>query len=133
MGARFFDRTEPSANTTSNSATSRRRSTTTRCSKNVSFFVDHGETGVIMGRSGVGKSVSAEALLGFLQPEGADYCGRAGHDGLDGGAVVGDPPARDDGISIGRAVRFADGGGKYRVSRWKSASDDDRTSKKTRK
>jgi ABC-type transporter Mla maintaining outer membrane lipid asymmetry ATPase subunit MlaF len=26
--------------------------------KNVSFFVDQGETAVIMGRSGVGKSVS---------------------------------------------------------------------------
>ena len=37
--------------------------------KNVSFFVDRGETAVILGRSGVGKSVSLKLLLGFLQPD----------------------------------------------------------------
>ncbi len=37
--------------------------------KNVSFFVDRGETAVIMGRSGVGKSVSLKLLLGFLEPD----------------------------------------------------------------
>jgi phospholipid/cholesterol/gamma-HCH transport system ATP-binding protein len=37
--------------------------------KDVSFFVDHGETAVILGRSGVGKSVSLKLLLGFLQPD----------------------------------------------------------------
>jgi phospholipid/cholesterol/gamma-HCH transport system ATP-binding protein len=37
--------------------------------KNVSFFVDEGETAVIMGRSGVGKSVSLKLLLGFLEPD----------------------------------------------------------------
>ena len=37
--------------------------------KNVSFFVEQGETGVILGRSGVGKSVSLKLLLGFLQPD----------------------------------------------------------------
>lgn len=37
--------------------------------KNVSFFVDRGETAVIMGKSGVGKSVSLKLLLGFLQPD----------------------------------------------------------------
>src|ERR1700722_19540562 len=35
----------------------------------VSFFVDHGETCVIMGRSGVGKSVTLKTILGFLQPD----------------------------------------------------------------
>jgi ABC-type transporter Mla maintaining outer membrane lipid asymmetry ATPase subunit MlaF len=35
----------------------------------VSFFVDHGETCVIMGRSGVGKSVALKHILGFLQPD----------------------------------------------------------------
>src|ERR1700692_4039248 len=35
----------------------------------VSFFVDHGETCVIMGRSGVGKSVTLKLLLGFLHPD----------------------------------------------------------------
>jgi ABC-type transporter Mla maintaining outer membrane lipid asymmetry ATPase subunit MlaF len=37
--------------------------------KSVSFFVEEGETAVIMGRSGVGKSVSLKLLLGFLQPD----------------------------------------------------------------
>lgn len=37
--------------------------------KDVSFFVNKGETAVIMGRSGVGKSVSLKLLLGFLQPD----------------------------------------------------------------
>jgi phospholipid/cholesterol/gamma-HCH transport system ATP-binding protein len=36
---------------------------------NVSFFADQGETAVIMGRSGVGKSVSLKLLLGFLEPD----------------------------------------------------------------
>src|ERR1700688_4496175 len=35
----------------------------------VSFFVDHGETCVIMGRSGVGKSVTLKHILGFLRPD----------------------------------------------------------------
>lgn len=37
--------------------------------KDVSFFVEKGETAVIMGRSGVGKSVSLKLLLGFLEPD----------------------------------------------------------------
>jgi len=35
----------------------------------VSFYVDPGETCVIMGRSGVGKSVTLKHILGFLQPD----------------------------------------------------------------
>ena len=35
----------------------------------VSFFVEQGETAVIMGRSGVGKSVTLKLLLGFLKPD----------------------------------------------------------------
>jgi ABC-type transporter Mla maintaining outer membrane lipid asymmetry ATPase subunit MlaF len=35
----------------------------------VSFFVDHGETVVIMGRSGVGKSVALKHIMGFLKPD----------------------------------------------------------------
>jgi phospholipid/cholesterol/gamma-HCH transport system ATP-binding protein len=38
----------------------------------VSFTVDRGETCVIMGRSGVGKSVTLEHLLGFLQPDSGE-------------------------------------------------------------
>jgi len=37
--------------------------------KDVNFFVERGETGVIMGRSGVGKSVTLKLLLGFLAPD----------------------------------------------------------------
>src|SRR5579863_7725236 len=35
----------------------------------VSFFVDYGETCVIMGRSGVGKSVTLKHILGFLRAD----------------------------------------------------------------
>ncbi len=35
----------------------------------VSFFGDQGETTVIMGRSGVGKSVTLKHILGFLKPD----------------------------------------------------------------
>jgi len=35
----------------------------------ISFFVDPGETVVIMGRSGVGKSVTLKHILGFLKPD----------------------------------------------------------------
>lgn len=48
----------------------------------VSFHIDKGETAIIMGRSGVGKSVSLKLLLGFLKPDsgqiivaGKDICG----------------------------------------------------------
>src|SRR5580704_9792493 len=37
--------------------------------KDVSFFVNPGETLCILGRSGVGKSVSLQILMGFLQPD----------------------------------------------------------------
>ncbi len=35
----------------------------------VSFYVDPGETAVILGRSGVGKSVTLKHILGFLSPD----------------------------------------------------------------
>ena len=37
--------------------------------RDVSFFVDRGETLVILGRSGVGKSVTLKHILGFLKPD----------------------------------------------------------------
>jgi phospholipid/cholesterol/gamma-HCH transport system ATP-binding protein len=37
--------------------------------REISFFVERGETCVIMGRSGVGKSVTLKLLLGFLRPD----------------------------------------------------------------
>jgi len=37
--------------------------------EDVSFFVDPGETCVILGRSGVGKSVTLKHILGFLKPD----------------------------------------------------------------
>jgi len=37
--------------------------------ENVSFSVGHGETLCILGRSGVGKSVSLRLLMGFLKPD----------------------------------------------------------------
>ena len=37
--------------------------------KDVSFYMDRGETAVIMGRSGVGKSVSLKLIMGFLKAD----------------------------------------------------------------
>ncbi len=37
--------------------------------KDVSFYVNPGETLCILGRSGVGKSVSLQILMGFLKPD----------------------------------------------------------------
>ncbi|HEV2305126.1 MAG TPA: ATP-binding cassette domain-containing protein [Candidatus Acidoferrales bacterium] len=37
--------------------------------RNVNFYMDQGETAVIMGRSGVGKSVSLKLIMGFLQAD----------------------------------------------------------------
>ncbi len=49
---------------------------------NVSFFVERGETCVIMGRSGVGKSVTLKHIMGFLEPdEGRVFV--AGYDSTD--------------------------------------------------
>ena len=73
--------------------------------KDVSFFVEQGETAVIMGRSGVGKSVSLKLLLGFSGAGfGENYCGRTGRDGLDRGAIFADPAAGNDGVSIGCVI-----------------------------
>lgn len=37
--------------------------------EDVSFYIEQGETTVIMGRSGVGKSVTLKLILGFLEPD----------------------------------------------------------------
>jgi phospholipid/cholesterol/gamma-HCH transport system ATP-binding protein len=47
--------------------------------KDVSFFVNPGETLCILGRSGVGKSVSLQMIMGFLKPDSGTVQ-VAGHD-----------------------------------------------------
>ncbi len=42
--------------------------------KDVSFYVNPGETLCILGRSGVGKSVSLQILMGFLKPDTGTVC-----------------------------------------------------------
>ena len=42
--------------------------------EDVSFFVKPGETLCILGRSGVGKSVSLQMLMGFLKPDKGKVC-----------------------------------------------------------
>ncbi len=42
--------------------------------EDVNFFVMPGETLCILGRSGVGKSVSLQILMGFLQPDKGSVC-----------------------------------------------------------
>jgi phospholipid/cholesterol/gamma-HCH transport system ATP-binding protein len=41
---------------------------------NISFFVDPGETLIILGRSGVGKSVTLGHIMGFLKPDSGRVC-----------------------------------------------------------
>ena len=70
MGARILDLTEPAA--TGHFIEFRNVSKAFGdhlVLDDVSFFVDHGETCVIMGRSGVGKSVTLKHILGFLRPD----------------------------------------------------------------
>jgi phospholipid/cholesterol/gamma-HCH transport system ATP-binding protein len=42
--------------------------------EDVSFHVDRGQTLCILGRSGVGKSVSLRMLMGFLKPDSGSIC-----------------------------------------------------------
>jgi phospholipid/cholesterol/gamma-HCH transport system ATP-binding protein len=42
--------------------------------ENITFSVDRGQTLCILGRSGVGKSVSLRMLMGFLQPDSGSIC-----------------------------------------------------------
>ncbi len=42
--------------------------------EDVSFYVERGQTLCILGRSGVGKSVSLRLLMGFLQPDSGSIC-----------------------------------------------------------
>jgi len=92
--------------------------------KDVSFTVKRGETCVIMGRSGVGKSVSLKHILGFLKAD-------SGRIFIDGQDVTdyseGNSPKfaeSHDGVSIWRAIRFADGLREYRISLRRPARTD---------
>jgi ABC-type transporter Mla maintaining outer membrane lipid asymmetry ATPase subunit MlaF len=77
---------------------------------NVSFKVTRGETCVIMGRSGVGKSVSLKHIMGFLKADSGQII-------IDCQDVTNFTEQQfDDGISIGRAVRFFDRRREYCVS-----------------
>ena len=42
--------------------------------EDVSFYVNHGQTLCILGRSGVGKSVALRMLMGFLKPDSGSIC-----------------------------------------------------------
>ena len=72
--------------------------------KDVSFFVEQGETAVIIGRSGVGKSVSLKLLLGFLVAgRGPDRRCGPGRYPVDRAAIFGNSPEGNHGVSSGRA------------------------------
>ncbi len=85
--------------------------------KDVSFYVKPGETLCILGRSGVGKSVSLQILMGFLKPDsgtvlvaGQDIAGYT-RTGDAGGSAQG-----DDGVSERGTVRFDYGRGECGIS-----------------
>jgi energy-coupling factor transporter ATP-binding protein EcfA2 len=71
--------------------------------KDVSFFVNPGETLCILGRSGVGKSVSLQILMGFLK---ADRGGGAGHHVLHRAPDAGRAAEGHDGVPEWSTVRF---------------------------
>ena len=79
--------------------------------EDVSFSILPGETLCILGRSGVGKSVSLQILMGFLRagPGPGDGGGRR-HLRDERAGTAADSPESDDGVSEWRAVRLDFGG-----------------------
>ena len=76
--------------------------------KNVSFYVDAGQTIAIIGRSGVGKSVTLSHIMGFMKPDsGTIIVANTQHHKLPRGGSAKDPSQGDDGVSIRRSFRFA--------------------------
>ena len=100
--------------------------------KDVSFFVNPGETLCILGRSGVGKSVSLQILMGFLKPDsgtvlvaGQDIAGlneREMQEVRRKVTMVFQNGALFDSITVGRMWRFRCGSAgtwrKTRSCRW---------------
>ena len=89
--------------------------------EDVSFYVLPGETLCILGRSGVGKSVSLQMLLGFLKPDkGIDQGRGRGYLRVQGARAAGDPAESDDGLPERGVVRFHLG--RARMSRFRCGS-----------
>ena len=90
--------------------------------QDVNFFVNAGETLCILGRSGVGKSVSLQMLLGFLKPDSGGEIRVAGEDIIVGlterelqairrkVTMVFQNGALFDSITVGENVAFASAG-----------------------
>ena len=73
----------------------------------VSFIVNRGETLCILGRSGVGKSVSLRILMGFLKPRlGSIRVDGQEINGLHRRGNAGHPQAHHHGLSERRALRL---------------------------
>ena len=71
----------------------------------VNFFVDNGHTLAIIGRSGVGKSVSLGHIMGFLKPDKGQVI--VAHQDITNFTEdqIGEGPQKGDhGVPIGRAV-----------------------------
>src|SRR2546426_2752202 len=68
--------------------------------RDVSFDVRRGEMVVVLGRSGVGKSVTLKHILGFLQPDaGQVFVAGVEGAGMSGGRLNGGPPGGTHGVS----------------------------------
>ena len=82
----------------------------------VSFHVDPGETVAIIGRSGVGKSVTLAHIMGFLKPDQGRVI--VAHEDITDcaeAATAADPQESDHGLPVRRAVRLAHGGREHPV------------------
>ena len=82
----------------------------------VNFYVDAGQTLAIIGRSGVGKSVSLAHIMGFLKPDsGRVIVSYQDITDFTEAELRADPQESDHGVSVRRAVRFAHRGREHPV------------------
>ena len=82
----------------------------------VNFHVDAGQTLAIIGRSGVGKSVSLGHIMGFLKPDaGRVIVSYQDITDFTEAELRRDPQESDHGVPVRGAVRFADRGREHPV------------------
>ena len=82
----------------------------------VNFYVNAGETLAIIGRSGVGKSVSLGHIMGFLKPDrAASIVAYQDITDFAEAATARDPQESDHGVPVRRAVRLAHRGREHPV------------------